>query len=444
MDRFSRMQQIVLGFWAASTLSFMAMMSIGGSLGGVLGIWVCWRERERWQEIRQSFYWVPTLFLVGVASLSLLVAYFDPPLGIPIQGFNEIKKFRYFLLPIFGAALILSTNAVEGKPLEQSFLWKVLLGMTLLMSLIAAFQFWAGYLFGESFILDWKVLVDGTREYQPKRFFRLVAGTLHSHAQGLMFFHLSFATAISFSINYLLARVLWPMQEDGKKLQIFLLISTLIAAAALYFTYSRTAWITLVVIPVVLCFLRKPKWGLVVLGMGPILVAILWLSSSSVRQRVHDSAGWTGRYYVWASSLEMVKDRPIWGVGFGKSGAYTDHYAEQFLGGTKSFSSHAHNNMLDALATTGALGFLAYLFWFGLFGYYAWQLFRRAPPDRRWLPAALLGAWVAFQINGLTQVNFYDGKSQHSLMFWASLLIALWLREAKSSTQEYDVKPGIR
>lgn len=428
------MQQFVLGLWALSTLSFMALMSIGGSLAGVVGIWCCWRDRSLWDYCRRSFYWVPTIFLMVIASISLLVAYLDPPLGIPIEGFNEIKKFRYFFLPVFGAALITACVRSEGKPLEESMLWKVLLGMTLLTALIAAFQFWAGYLFGESFVIDWVVNDDGTRTYQPKRFFRIVAGTLHSHAHGLMFFHLSFATAISFSLNYLLARVLWPMPKDSTRLKVFLIFATILTGAALYFTYSRIAWIALAVIPGFLCFLRKPKWGLATLGVGIILATSLWFYSPALQQRFQDRPGWMGRFHVWSASLEMAKDRPLLGVGFNKSGHYTDHYAERFLGGSGNFSSHAHNNMLDALATTGSLGLLAYLFWFGLLGFYAYRLFRRAPFDRRWLPAGLLGGWLAFQVNGLTQVNFYDGKSQHSLMFWAALLLALWWRESNSGT----------
>ena len=40
----------------------------------------------------------------------------------------------------------------------------------------------------------------------------------------------------------------------------------------------------------------------------------------------------------------------------------------------------------------------------------------RAPPEEKWISAGMLAAFTAFHINGITQVNFYDGKSQHSLM----------------------------
>lgn len=404
----------------------------------VAGAATLWKERREWLRFLKTSYWIPTIFLIVVASLSLLFAALDPPLGIPIEGFNEIKKFRYFFVPLFGAVLLLSVTEKEQSTLESGSFWRVLFWTTILVSLIGAFQFWAGYIFGDTFIRETRIVPGEAPQYIYPRFFRGVAGTLHTHAHGLMFFHLSFASAISFSLNYLCARVLWPEVKDSFRDRCVFGAALILTAFALYFTYSRTAWLVLIVAPCFLAFLRKPKWGVVLLSTFVVAMVALWFSSHAVRQRFLDAPGWLGRYHVWASSWEMVKDRPWLGVGFGKSGQYTDHYAERFLGGAANFSSHAHNNILDAWATTGTLGMLAYLFWFGLLGYFAWRLYCRAPLQKRWLPAALLGSWLAFQTNGLTQVNFYDGKSQHSLMFWAALVLALWWRESDPSKNLYQ------
>jgi len=57
--------------------------------------------------------------------------------------------------------------------------------------------------------------------------------------------------------------------------------------------------------------------------------------------------------------------------------------------------------------------------------------FRRAPESRRWLPAAVFTGFLTFHVNGLTQVNYWDGKSEHTLMLFSGVAVALWLREKR-------------
>ena len=83
------------------------------------------------------------------------------------------------------------------------------------------------------------------------------------------------------------------------------------------------------------------------------------------------------------------------------------------------------------LAATGAIGFTAFLAWWGFLFWASWRAFRRAPAHERWLPAAAITGFLAFQVNGLTQVNYWDGKSEHALMLWTGVAVALWIRERK-------------
>jgi O-antigen ligase len=142
-------------------------------------------------------------------------------------------------------------------------------------------------------------------------------------------------------------------------------------------------------------------------------------------------AGNRERVVMWESAWAMFKDRPLTGFGMGDTAQYTPIYAARLLGHRAEFTSHAHNNLLDQVAATGLLGLAAFLFWWGVLFVEAWRCFRRGPADERWLPAAALAAFLAFQVNGLTQVNFWDGKSQHTLMLWAGVTLAISLRRKR-------------
>jgi MYXO-CTERM domain-containing protein len=41
-------------------------------------------------------------------------------------------------------------------------------------------------------------------------------------------------------------------------------------------------------------------------------------------------------------------------------------------------------------------------------------------------------------VNGLTQVNFWDGKSQHTLMLWAGVVLALAIRRRREDARKFQ------
>lgn len=132
---------------------------------------------------------------------------------------------------------------------------------------------------------------------------------------------------------------------------------------------------------------------------------------------------------MWESAYAMFRDRPLTGVGFSRTGEISPWYVKNVLHEPLEFTSHAHNNFLDMLAATGLPGFTAFLAWWGFLFYACARAFRRAPMHERWLPAAALTGFLAFHVNGLTQVNYWDGKSEHALMLWTGVAVALWIRD---------------
>lgn len=395
------------------SLSSMAGMSLGGGFFLAVSLVLLFRSTSRRGELLRLFRsplgWV-SLGLFAVSALSLVAASFAPPAGVPASGFKELSKFHHFLYPFF-----LALAFAEGpEPMEEHPFWKWWIGMGLFSALLALLQFWGGALF--------------PNEWLSSRFFRAVGHSGHFHGQGLMFFHLSFAACISFFAAAGLARFLWPRAGDRRWLWLGIGFSGL---AGVFFSYSRISWIAIGVLVVLLGALKRPLWGLVglVLVLGSGVVA--WNLSDTLRARVEENRnGNEDRFNLWRVSLEMAGDRPLSGVGFGRTGRYSEIYLERMLGEKPRFSSHAHNNFLDALASSGWPGLLVFLGWWGVVIGGAWVAFRRAAENERWLPAACLGGFVAFHVNGLTQVNFWDGKSQHTLMLWVGISLALWARSS--------------
>jgi O-antigen ligase len=399
----------------------MAGMSIGAGVFLLASVWAIARSPEVRKSLRQMLShpltWATFAFFL-VAWASLVAANSSVPLGIPVSGYGELKKFHHFLYPAVVALAFLFT----GDALEKHPFWKIWGGMGIFCGLLAVLQFFGADLFPAAWL--------------GSRFFRPVGQTGRFHGQGLMFFHLSFASCMSFVAAAGVARVLWPLRWDGRKEKIFWGLVALVGSFGVYFSYSRIALAGLAVLVAFLCFLKKPLWG----ALAAVLVVAagfaLWRESPSLRLRFELSTGSNAeRILMWESAWKMFEDRPLLGFGFGRSGTYTPAYAEKILGKKPWFTSHAHDNFLDELAANGLLGLLAYLSWWLVLFVSAWKSFLAA--KEKWLPAAALGAFLVFQVNGLTQVNFWDGKSQHTLMIWAGVTLALALRRIRKEEMSF-------
>jgi O-antigen ligase len=401
----------------------MAGMSVGGGLFLAASLWSLGRSwkagagRRVGEAFRHPISWF-SLALFAVSLLSLAWAWISPPLGEPVSGFKELKKFHHFLYPPFIALAFLYT----ADEMEKHPFWKFWGAMGVFCALLACAQFFGADLFPAAWL--------------ESRFFRAVGSTGRFHGQGLMFFHLSFAACLNFVAAAGLARLLWPLKWDGKKERLFWLAVTAAGFLSVFLSYSRIAMAAILVIAAFLFFLKKPVWGVMMAVVLAIASLALWREVPSLRERFEQASGSNAeRKLMWESAWDMFEDRPWLGFGFGRSGAYTPVYAEKILGSKPWFTSHAHNNVLDALASTGALGLLAFLGWWGAIFISAWRSFRSA--TEKWLPAAALGAFLAFQVNGLTQVNFWDGKSQHTMMIWAGVVLALSLRRRRQDEQSF-------
>ena len=398
----------------------MAGMGIGTGIFSFVTFLVLVRqspERSLFRGLLRTPFAYASLLFFLLAALSLLVAALDPPLTGALPGFKELAKFHYFLVPFWVALAFLANS--RGQDMESEKFFRFLAYAALFNSVLAAVQFFARDLLPDSWL--------------DARFFRGVGSpgaAERFHAQGIMMFHLSFASCMSFVAALGLARLFFPLANDSLKQKIFWTLVGLGGALATFYSFSRIAWVAILVIPILLAFLKKPKWGLLSVLVAGVLAVSIWFGSEMTRKRWEYSInGIHERQQMWAAAVEMAKDRPVLGVGFGRSGHYSEPYATRALGYKPEFTSHAHNNFLDMLAAMGWLGLGVFLFWWTCIFAMAWSSFRQAPTDRRWLPAAAMAGFVAFHINGLTQVNFWDGKSQHTLMLWVGLTLALWMRD---------------
>jgi putative inorganic carbon (hco3(-)) transporter len=225
----------------------------------------------------------------------------------------------------------------------------------------------------------------------------------------------------------------------------------------LILTFSIGAWIAIAVACAVVAASLTPWGRWVVLGVavvGCLGVAVKYRSVEHAFQSGHSNSTQT-RIDVWHSSLQMIRDHPIFGIGpdnFQRLYAPTraqDKYntlCPPGLGymqpgaGSEPCLSHPHDEFLDFWLSAGIVGLVSFLWLLYVFwrqGLGIW----RGPADlwARTLSLAVMAGMLAGMIHGLIDNSYF--LVDLSLFFWLLCAVISWLRETAATRA--DITPSI-
>lgn len=208
---------------------------------------------------------------------------------------------------------------------------------------------------------------------------------------------------------------------------IFYASATLIMLAGVYASWSRGAWLGLVVALAAVAFaLPRKTWrSIVLVGLVAIALGILWFSGrlpDSVVNRITSSTAeffafddvrgvdiTPANYAVverlahWQAALNMAQANPWLGVGLGNYEIVYDQYR---LLNWNFPLGHAHNYYLNILAEAGMIGTLAYgLLWTGIV-WLTWKARQHPDTLQRAVVVGLMGTWVYLAFHSLLD-NLY-------------------------------------
>ena len=205
----------------------------------------------------------------------------------------------------------------------------------------------------------------------------------------------------------------------------------------LLLTYSRGAWLSLSAVLLGLGGFGRKKGRYLLWGFVGLCGVIL-LTDSSITERLTSVFNPTGesssalRLAIWHSSLYIIGDYPIFGIGWGAFPKIYPLY-DYFLGENKITIFHAHNLYLQLIVETGIVGFLIWTAIIGLTLQTLWSQIKKEDPMSMGLACAILTGLLG----GLTDVWLYN--PQIAAFFW--LLIGWSQRElprTRTSSRKMD------
>jgi len=192
-----------------------------------------------------------------------------------------------------------------------------------------------------------------------------------------------------------------------------LLPPVLLGTLALILSFTRNAWVGLAVGLLVLA----AAWRRQLLILYPAVALILWLAfPRPILDRVISifdlrQGSNYDRLCMTISGLQMVRDRPITGVGLAMVPRLYPLYRRDDA--PRWRVPHLHNNLVQIAAERGLPALAAYLWLIGAYLVVTWRALPRLVGPPRAAVAASLAAIVAITVAGLFEYNFWSASVQY-------------------------------
>lgn len=396
----------------------MAGMEIFGWLSAtlVLGGLIFWKEKLNLKRpLLTKIDWVLfALFAVVVAS-----AFFAAPDAS--DKVDIIGSARFVFLFVL---LRLGIEIVDPKRAEK--LMPYLIGITAIVGIFAIQQNMTG--------ID---LLRGARNPIQKDYF---GDDVTYRARGLWNHPVRFGHSIALSLcvplAYFLSGLIFSEKSNHRRRVLWTVsvAALLLGGAGLFFSYTRGAWIGFAAAVVGMSLYAGWRIASRVMLAGALALAIGVAVTPNLQNRfksflkLQTDGSSVARLDIWHANIEMFKDHPVLGVGYGINEDLIGEYYTK-LGINQVDRGHAHNNFLQFLSGTGILGFSTFVVFVVMMLWMTHLFIRRAQkigdPFLLAVGLSAIGYQLVMHVGGLTECSFKSAQITHEYFLLLALLIAL-------------------
>lgn len=254
--------------------------------------------------------------------------------------------------------------------------------------------------------------------------------------------------------NYYMFLLLGFFLVYARKPRAWLLLGPfLICFRGIMVTFSRGAYLAFAAGSLAACWFRNKL--LFVLAIGGLVFAVMnpWLLPAGIRYRIGMTvvqaplgyeqpvtetleASAANRLIIWGGALQMIRDHPWWGVGYGAF----PHFIDQYTHG-RMVQKDAHNSYLLMAAEMGVPTLLLFLLILLVVAHYTRWLYRHTTDQ--FVQAMALGFLAG--LAGLVVSNLFGSRMDEQAVasyFW--ILCGLIMRAVLIERQERSREPKRR
>jgi O-antigen ligase len=202
------------------------------------------------------------------------------------------------------------------------------------------------------------------------------------------------------------------------------------------------------VFAVIYLFNKNRKLGIAASGAGVVTFILSFLGMLQIGplEKFLYKPSVSVRGYYWRAGIEMLKDKPLTGVGMDRYGAYFKEVREVGYPLSYGFditSSNAHNTFIQFFATGGIFLGISYLILNFYIAKRAVAGLKQAKGNNKFLLAGIFSAWVAFHAQSLVSIDNIGISIWGWLLGGAIIGLSISAISEENSDKSYFVsKPG--
>ncbi len=236
------------------------------------------------------------------------------------------------------------------------------------------------------------------------------------------------------SVTYstLKERIVELFSQNRTNLHILIGFSCIIIATSVFLSLSRGGIISLSLSMVFFGILfavterRRTGWLIMVISAF-IVIAVGWFGWEPIIERFERLKSPSGgiadlRPDIWRDSLEIARDFPVTGTGYG---TFVNIYPAYKSLKTMKIVDHAHNDYIEAVAEGGVVGTALFLFFILSVIVHSYGRFRqRKDKYCKYLYIGALSGMLAITIHSFTDFNLHIGANGLYLFLLLALLVS--------------------
>ncbi len=203
-------------------------------------------------------------------------------------------------------------------------------------------------------------------------------------------------------------------------------ISEIVILLCAILTWSRSAWLAVILSSVLFWLINSRKTFKVLLGLACLIPGAVYVMPKSIIRRfmsigdLADSSSYY-RVYTWRGTLDAIRDHLWGGAGYGTQ-AYAEIYPQYAYAGIEA-AEHSHNLFLQILFECGIFGFAVFAVFLLLFAQKNYEFFKKGEERSAVaLASAAFSAVVAALIYGLFDHLWYNYRIFY--IFWTVVAIS--------------------
>jgi O-antigen ligase len=239
-----------------------------------------------------------------------------------------------------------------------------------------------------------------------------------ARAEGTMSVYMTYAGLLMLALILAIGKMVFSPKKNKS-----LIVPIVMMAACLLLTFTRQAWLGVVVGAIFIIGSRKKT----LLWSMPIILGIVFLISPyKIQHRIESLVNFNdtnleNRLALWQGGWLVFKDHPLTGCGFKCIDAVNQDYPDP-TGNIKRLRG-LHNNFIQLAVDTGLFGLVS---WVSIWVVYFMTLYRQlvSMPDNavcRGDTMASVAAVAGFLVAGFFETNFYDAEVSMVLYFIMAL-----------------------